>query len=235
MAWFYLLIAGLFEVGWAIGLKYTDGFTKFWPSVWTGLAMVVSMYLLAVAARLNTELYGPGVRPPIPAGYTSREAWQVSVGRGDQARRSLYILSKRNLPYPLLQAFDFPDMHESCARRQVTTIAPQALVLLNSELVVDYARDFAGRLLIENPQADVPALAREGFLRAWGRLPDEAELRMSQEFIAQQQALLTRQGTTPAAALIPRPFPKFLDPALGAAITDFCHALVNSNEFLYVD
>jgi len=51
MAWFILFIAGLLETGWAIGLKYTDGFTRFWPSLWTGLAMVVSMYLLAVAAR----------------------------------------------------------------------------------------------------------------------------------------------------------------------------------------
>ena len=51
MAWIILVVAGLLEMGWAIGLKYTDGFTRFWPSLWTGLAMVVSMYLLAVAAR----------------------------------------------------------------------------------------------------------------------------------------------------------------------------------------
>ena len=51
MAWALLIIAGLFEIGWAIGLKYTDGFTRLWPSVWTIAAMVVSMYLLALAAR----------------------------------------------------------------------------------------------------------------------------------------------------------------------------------------
>ena len=51
MAWIYLTLAGLLEIGWAIGLKYTQGFTKLWPSVWTIAAMVVSMYLLAVAAR----------------------------------------------------------------------------------------------------------------------------------------------------------------------------------------
>lgn len=51
MAWFYLFLAGLFEVGWAIGLKYTDGFTRFWPSVATALAIAVSMTLLAVAVR----------------------------------------------------------------------------------------------------------------------------------------------------------------------------------------
>ena len=51
MVWILLIIAGLFEVGWAIGLKYTEGFTRLWPSVWTVAAMIVSVYLLAVAVR----------------------------------------------------------------------------------------------------------------------------------------------------------------------------------------
>lgn len=51
MAWTLLVIAGILEIGWAIGLKYADGFTRLWPSVWTIAAMVISMYLLALAAR----------------------------------------------------------------------------------------------------------------------------------------------------------------------------------------
>ncbi|MBM3529900.1 MAG: quaternary ammonium compound efflux SMR transporter SugE [Alphaproteobacteria bacterium] len=51
MAWLTLFLAGLFEVGWAIGLKYTDGFSRLWPSVWTALAMVVSIVLLGLALR----------------------------------------------------------------------------------------------------------------------------------------------------------------------------------------
>ncbi len=51
MAWVMLLFAALFEIGWAIGLKYTHGFTRLWPSVLTLFAMVVSMYLLALAAK----------------------------------------------------------------------------------------------------------------------------------------------------------------------------------------
>lgn len=51
MAWTYLIVAGLLEVGWAIGLKYTDGFTKPLPSVLTGLAIAGSMVLLSIAAR----------------------------------------------------------------------------------------------------------------------------------------------------------------------------------------
>lgn len=51
MAWVYLFVAGLLEIGWAVGLKFTDGFTKFWPSVLTIAAMAVSMILLAAAVR----------------------------------------------------------------------------------------------------------------------------------------------------------------------------------------
>jgi quaternary ammonium compound-resistance protein SugE len=51
MAWLVLAVAGLFEVGWAIGLKYTDGFSKLWPSVGTAAAMVVSIVLLGWAMR----------------------------------------------------------------------------------------------------------------------------------------------------------------------------------------
>jgi len=51
MAWIYLLLAGLFEVAWAIGLKYADGFSRFWPSVGTLAAMAVSIVLLALAVK----------------------------------------------------------------------------------------------------------------------------------------------------------------------------------------
>jgi quaternary ammonium compound-resistance protein SugE len=51
MPWFYLLIAGLLEIGWAIGLKYTEGFSKLWPSVATVCAMIASFGLLAAALK----------------------------------------------------------------------------------------------------------------------------------------------------------------------------------------
>ena len=51
MNWLILVVAGLFEVGWAIGLKYSDGFTRLWPSVATGLCMVISVVLLGVAMK----------------------------------------------------------------------------------------------------------------------------------------------------------------------------------------
>lgn len=51
MAWLLLVVAGLLEVGWAIGLKYTDGFTKPWPSIFTVAAMVISVVLLGTAMK----------------------------------------------------------------------------------------------------------------------------------------------------------------------------------------
>ncbi|MGH7833454.1 MAG: quaternary ammonium compound efflux SMR transporter SugE [Candidatus Binatia bacterium] len=51
MAWIILVFAGLFEVGWAIGLKYTEGFSRLWPTVWTVIAMIISLWLLGIAMK----------------------------------------------------------------------------------------------------------------------------------------------------------------------------------------
>ena len=51
MDWMILAVAGLFETGWAIGLKYTDGFTRPWPTLWTILSMIISLWLLGIAMK----------------------------------------------------------------------------------------------------------------------------------------------------------------------------------------
>jgi quaternary ammonium compound-resistance protein SugE len=51
MGWFFLCLAGLLEVGWAIGLKYSEGFSRLWPSAWTVLAMIASFYFLALGLK----------------------------------------------------------------------------------------------------------------------------------------------------------------------------------------
>ena len=52
MTWAIIVIAGLFEMGWAIGLKYAEGFTRLWPSVWTILSMPISLWLLGIAMKV---------------------------------------------------------------------------------------------------------------------------------------------------------------------------------------
>lgn len=190
--------------------------------------------LLSVSGLLNPKMGGPGVRPELPPNFKGRD-WDVSKKADDRQRRSVYILAKRNLPFPFLQTFDLPDTFESCARRQVTNTGPQALTLLNSETVLQYAQAFAGRLLFDNPSATTAALVRRAYLFAFAREPRPEELAAAEQFLTQQAQAITPQQEAHESLLLPQPFPKFVDPAQGAALVDFCHALFNSNEFLYLD
>jgi|SRR6478609_4938842 quaternary ammonium compound-resistance protein SugE len=80
MAWLLLMLAGLFEVGWAIGLKYTNGFTRLWPTIGTVLAMVVSLWLLGIAMK------------SLPVG-TSYAVW-VGVGAVGTAIMGIVLLGE---------------------------------------------------------------------------------------------------------------------------------------------
>lgn len=191
--------------------------------------------LLAIAGQLNPTLSGPSVWPELPRGFSTREAWKVSTAPADRHRRSVYIHAKRNLPYPLLEAFDLPDMHESCARRTQTTIAPQALMLLNSEIVLDLSRQLAGELLSANPDAEPTRLVGELYARVYARAPSADEWPAAHSFLDRQTQRLEARAQSGVPLLLPHPHPRFLDPARAAAFVDLCHALLNSNEFLFVD
>jgi quaternary ammonium compound-resistance protein SugE len=80
MAWFILVLAGLFEVGWAIGLKYTEGFTRLWPTVFTVAAMAISLGLLGLAMK------------SLPVG-TSYAVW-VGVGAVGTAILGMVLLAE---------------------------------------------------------------------------------------------------------------------------------------------
>jgi hypothetical protein len=185
--------------------------------------------VLAISGRLNPKMGGPGVFPPIPkeALPPKANAWPVSADPADHTRRSLYTFVRRNLQFPALEVFDAPDTNASCARREVTTSAPQALSLLNAPEMGANARALAGRLLREAP--DDEARLRLAYRLALGRYPSPAELRQSREFLEAQAALLRALGvgveTVPGAG----------DPVHAAALADFCLALFNLNEFVYLD
>lgn len=190
--------------------------------------------LLSVSGLLNYRMEGPGVRPELPPRFKGRD-WEVTINTAERQRRSVYIQVKRNLPYPFLQAFDLPDTFESCARRQVTTTGPQALTLLNSDSVLRYAQAFAGRLLHDQPSAPVSTLIQNAYLLAYAREPSPEEVTQATDFIELQTSVIFPRQQSNEPLALPLPFPKFVDPARGAALVDFCHALFNSNEFLYVD
>ena len=97
-------------------------------------------------------MYGPAFKPPIPAdamvARNLKDPYPKDVPDGPAVhRRSVYLFHKRVIPYPLFQAFDAPDAQQCTGRRNVTTVAPQALALLNDPFVRARAGDFADRLL----------------------------------------------------------------------------------------
>jgi len=191
--------------------------------------------MLAVSGQLNLKMYGPGVKPDLPPNLNAVGMWKPSKEKAERNRRSIYILSKRNFPYPLLQVFDFPDTHESCARRQETTIAPQALALLNSGLILRFSETFTAKLAEENVALDLNRFVEAAYKEALGRPPMEEEATTAVEFINTQRELIAQRRDDDKPSQYPESLPPVYDPALAGALVDFCHALLNCNEFVYLD
>jgi hypothetical protein len=166
--------------------------------------------LLATSCELNLALGGPPIFPPLPPELTNLSSkgaiWPVSAARRDRQRRSLYIFIRRNLRYPFFEAFDRPDTNASCPRRAVTTTAPQALSLLNSQISQEAARSLAIRVERQEGRG-FDAKVELAYLLALGRPPDQAERNLAREFLSNANS----------------------------SFEEFSLALLNLNEFVYVD
>jgi len=193
---------------------------------------VIRDAMLRIAGVLNRRMFGPSARPRLPEGISPRYAWKADENLGDQFRRSIYVLAKRNQRLPILDVFDLPDMHHSCAMRSVTTTAPQALLMLNSRQTFDLAGRWAERLL-EHYHHDAEGLVVEAYLTAFGRnaAPDELAAALvfleTHSQVVDQPAERVTDGRDTGSR-------EERGPRL-TTVTDFCHALFNSNEFVYVD
>ncbi len=192
--------------------------------------------LLAVSGKLESPIGGPSVFPDLPPGMETRGGWTRSVDEKDRNRRSIYVFVRRNLKYPLFDAFDSPDTNTTCAERNVTVNAPQALMLLNSGLVMEQARAFAGRLLatVKDPN-DPKSLIETTYRLAFGRSPQADELSRGLKFLQDQPGVLSERADDPKSLDLPAPMPDGYGPARGAALVDYCHAILNLNEFVFVD
>jgi len=141
--------------------------------------------------------------------------------------RSVFLIRKRCLPIPFLQAFDLPDTTVSCARRDTTVVAAQALMLLNSTAAVRFAHAFAARIagpadnLSYRDDIKTAKLVRAVFQHALARNPDNDELQLA-------RALLTRHTKIHQSG-------RAADRAEQLALVDLCRAIFNLNEFVYVD
>ncbi|MEO6811948.1 MAG: DUF1549 and DUF1553 domain-containing protein [Isosphaeraceae bacterium] len=197
--------------------------------------------MLAVTGELNPKMGGPGVLVPIEKEvealiFTEAEVvdlWPETPDPAEHARRSLYLFRKRNVRYPMFDAFDAPDTQTACARRAVSTHALQPLVLLNSAFAIDRAKALAGRLIRE--AGDDP---RDQVLHAYrivlARPPSPEESLRALAFLSAQSTLLhdLAQDGQPLAQPVDATVKS--NAARAAALVDFALAMMNRNEFVYV-
>jgi len=179
--------------------------------------------ILAVSGKLNPEMFGPGIYPRIDPDVVntgSRPRWPLDA-KDDQSvwRRSVYIFVKRSVLLPLIEVFDCPATVVSGPVRAVSTVSPQALALMNNEFVLRQAGFFAERVVKEAGE-DRRAQIVRAFKIALNRAPNAKEIEWSLSFLkSQAEGYAQRKDEEPEKA----------------ALRDFCHAIINLNEFVYVD
>jgi hypothetical protein len=142
---------------------------------------------LAMAGTLNLKMGGRPVIPPLTGeektGMWAPAQWPVSLDASEHDRRSVYLYVKRSFPYPMLAIFDEPESSVSCPRRDVTTVAPQALALFNSQFMLAQAGKFAERVQKDHP-GDASAAIQSAWQLALGRDPSESEKEQGVRFLA---------------------------------------------------
>jgi hypothetical protein len=176
-------------------------------------AEVLRDTILSAAGMLNPVMYGP----PVP--MQRQGDGEVTVPDGAAGcRRSVYLQVRRSQPLTLLQVFDQPVMETNCTRRGVSTVASQALTLLNSDFLVRQADAFANRVQRERP-ADFAGYA---VLLAFGRPATAGERAKLAAFLSEQTS---RHAVTLAGKA----------DASHQALADLCHMLLSANELAYVD
>jgi hypothetical protein len=180
--------------------------------------------VLSTSGRLNLKMGGPSVFPPIPAQVLHGQSrpgdgWGKSEP-SESSRRSVYVFVKRSLPLPILEVFDSADTGQTCSRRNVTTIAPQALSMLNSEFLAGESRSFAERVLRE-AGSDPRAQVERAYRLALARAPSPSEAGTAAALLARQRELASGPGGPEEAERV--------------ALSSLCLVILNLNEFLYLD
>jgi hypothetical protein len=176
-----------------------------------------------VSQRLSLVPFGPPDKVEVqPDGEVTNPC-----GPGG-CRRSIYLLQRRSTPLTILEAFDAPQLNPNCLQRPVSTVASQALLMWNSAMVRENSRHFAGRI-IDSVGSDIPRQIEEVYLRALCRKPSEEEAEKGCAEIEQltENWLRQHQKNPPAEPRSTR--------AQWEALATFCHAILNSAEFIFVD
>ncbi|MDQ6706458.1 MAG: DUF1553 domain-containing protein, partial [Acidobacteriota bacterium] len=170
--------------------------------------------VLQVSGKLNLEMGGAPVVPPLEPeelfGIIGKpeNAWVVTPDPSEHTRRSIYMLVRRTFQQPMAEAFDTPDGVQSCPRRNESTTAPQSLALLNSRFMVEQAKVLGSQF----------GTIDEAWERVLHRKPSGTERAAGLKFMEKQTASMDlKPGSKPAV------------------MAELARALLNMNEFLYVD
>ena len=159
--------------------------------------------------------------------------WPVTPDARQHTRRSLYLLNKRNVRHPLLEAFDQPDTLNACAVRPVSTFAPQALILMNSPFVHQQAKAMAVSLAKESDDTDKQLTAL--YRRTVGRLPTATERELATTFLTEQaETIRARVKAKQPVGIDASALPAGADLARVRALADLCVVLFNTHEFVYI-
>jgi hypothetical protein len=211
--------------------------------------------LHSVAGTLNLKQFGPPVLPALSkeelSGLFDEKSWKVTKDPREFTRRGIYLFECRTFLFPMLDAFDPPDVMTSCPRRYETLVPTQALTLMNSATTHDQAHEFARRLYSECG-SNLERISERAWLLAFNRPVSPPEKRRVLEFFHQRAESFRKSGVLvtamhedrleanksadnlgnePHPPSEPRAFAAWLETAL----TEFCLALFNANEFVFVD
>ena len=194
--------------------------------------------MLFVCGRLNTKTHGPPV--PVMADQSGR----IVIGQqnyqgetpgehidmqGEQFRRSIYVQVRRSRSLAVLKTFDRPAMAPNCELRQSSTVSPQSLLIMNSDLVLEYSRAWAARLQKEAGD-DRKSQIQRAWQQAWSRSPNDSESSTAVEFLEEQTAVFAAQ-----ADWQPKEGKPPVRTAGQEALAVMCQMMLGSNEFLYVE
>ncbi len=142
--------------------------------------------MLMMAGQIDFTVGGPSIMLPVDKALIDElykpSQWQVASNPAEHARRSVYLIAKRNLRLPFMEVFDQPTLQASCARRESSTHAPQALELLNGQISNTLAASLAERLIRETGN-DRDAMIQAAFRLVTGRLPSSKEQRIAKDFL----------------------------------------------------
>jgi hypothetical protein len=202
--------------------------------------------LLLASGQLDDKVGGPSVFPPLPKNVTvgvntfdNNPAWKVTKDQHEQNRRSLYVFSRRSLPYPMLEVFDPANPNLVHSKRDVTTTPLQALTLFDDEIIFGWSQTLAAKVLNESgtsESAEVDALYQILF----GRNADKAEKDLLHKFLTAQEKIIRekvseKSGDGSFEINIPKGLKSTQpqDPIHLAAFVDLVHTVANSNEFVY--